>query len=176
MSVITLEEAKLYLKVDTNDDDALISSLISVAEQTIEKFTGRKLLTSDFQYVLDEAEEEIIIPFSPLQEVTKIEVVADDGTSSEVDSSIYDVDLSQDQMGRIRLRPGNSWPDHRGFASFIVTGKAGYGTDASAVPAPLKIAILIALAILYENRGQVESQTLLDSISTLCWPYRVLRV
>lgn len=176
MSVIALEEAKLYLKIDTNDDDVLITSLISAAEQTIERFTGRKLLISDFRYVLDDAENEIIIPFSPLQEITKIEVVAEDGTVSEVDSSIYDVDLSPDQLGRIKLKPEYSWPDHRGFASFIISGKAGYGTDASSVPAPLKTAILIALAILYENRGQVESQTLIDSISGLCWPYRVLRV
>lgn len=176
MSVISLEEAKLYLKVDTNDDDTLILSLISVVEQTIEKYIGRNLLISEFQYALDEAEDEIVVPFSPLQEITKIEVIADDGTVSEVDSGIYEIDRGQDQMGRIRLRPGYFWPDHRGFASFVIRGKAGYGMDASAVPAALKTAILIALAILYENRGQVESEKLLDSISALCWPYRVVRI
>jgi phage conserved hypothetical protein, phiE125 gp8 family len=175
MAVISLEEAKLYLKVDTTDDDELISSLISVAEETVEKFTGQKLLTADFIYALDEAEETIHVPYSPLQEITKIEVVADDGTVSEVDSSSYEVDTSG-PMGRIKLKSGYSWPAHRGFASFIITGKAGYGVDASAVPAPLKTAILLTLAILYENRGQVESQTLIDSISALCWPYRVLRI
>lgn len=176
MAVIGLEEAKLYLKVDTNDDDALICSLISVAEDTVEKLTGRKLLTSDFAYVLDIPHDPILIPYSPLQEITKIEIVALDGTITEVDPAIYVVDISQDQMGRIWLKPGYSWPAHRGFASFIITGKAGYGVDASAVPAPLKTAILLTLAILYENRGQVESQTLIDSISALCWPYRVLRI
>ncbi len=176
MAVIGLEEARQYLKVDTTDDDALICSLITVAEDTVEKLTGRKLLTTDFTYTLDIPPDPILIPYSPLQEITKIETVALDGAISVVDPGIYVVDTSQDQMGRIWLKPGCSWPDHRKFASFIISGKAGYGTDASAVPAPLKTAILLTLAILYENRGQVESQTLIDSISALCWPYRVMRI
>lgn len=175
MAVIGLEEARQYLKVDTTDDDALICSLIIVAEAAVEKLTGRKLLTTDFTYTLDIPPDPILIPYSPLQEITKIEVVADDGTVSEVDSSSYEVDTSG-PMGRIKLKSGYSWPAHRGFASFIITGKAGYGVDASAVPAPLKTAILLTLAILYENRGKVESQVLLDSISALCWPYRIVGI
>jgi len=175
MAVVSLEEAKLYLKVDTTDDDALIGSLVSVAEDIVEKITGRKLLTTDFTHILDNAEETILVPYSPLQEITKIEVVADDGTVSEVSSGIYEVDTSG-QIGRIIIKPGCVWPYHRGFASFIITGKAGYGADAGVVPGPLKTAILVALAILYENRGQVESQILIDSVSPLCWPYRVMRL
>ena len=75
MAVISLEEAKLYLKVDTTDDDVLITSLITVAESTVEKLTGRKLLTSDFAYVLGIPHDPILIPFCPLQEITKIETV-----------------------------------------------------------------------------------------------------
>lgn len=176
MAVIGLEEARQYLKVDTTDDDALICSLITVAEDAVEKLTGRKLLTTDFTYTLDIPPDPILIPYSPLQEITKIETVALDGTITVADPANYVVDVSQDQMGRIWLKPGCSWPAHRGFASFMITGKAGYGADASAVPAPLKTAILIALAILYENRGKVESQVLLDSISALCWPYRIVGI
>ncbi|MCX7973745.1 MAG: head-tail connector protein [Candidatus Aminicenantes bacterium] len=176
MAVVSLEEAKAYLKVDTTDDDMLIASLISVAEATIEKFTGRKLLTSEFAYMLDMAGDIILIPYSPLQEITKIETVASSGAVTDVSSEIYEVDISRDQVGRIRLKPGNSWPDHRCFASFIIRGRAGYGDTPDKVPSPLKVAILVALAILYENRGAVESQKLQDAISALCWPYRVLRI
>ncbi|HUM33631.1 MAG TPA: head-tail connector protein [Candidatus Saccharicenans sp.] len=176
MAVISLEEAKLYLKVDTTDDDELINALISVAERLVEKYTGRTLLTSEFVFKLDDPPGEILIPHSPLQSVSKIEVIDDSGVATEVAASNYYVDIDQAQQGRVRLRPGCVWPYHRGFASFVISGSAGYGDSPDKVPTPLKTAILLALAILYENRGQVESQTLIDSISALCWPYRVLRI
>lgn len=181
MAVIGLEEAKLYLKVDTNDDDALICSLISVAEDTVEKLTGRKLLTSDFAYVLDIPHDHILIPYSPLQEITKIEIVALDGTITEVDPAIYVVDISQDQMGRIWLKPGCSWPAHRGFASFIITGKAGYGDTADKVPTPLRQAILITLGTMYEQRGPLDvneliGRSLMSTLNLLCWPYKVMSI
>lgn len=38
---MTLEEAKLYLRVDTDDDDALIQALITAAESYIAQQTGK---------------------------------------------------------------------------------------------------------------------------------------
>lgn len=38
---MTLDDAKLYLKVDTSDDDALIQSLITAAETYIKQQTGK---------------------------------------------------------------------------------------------------------------------------------------
>ncbi len=181
MAVIGLEEARQYLKVDTTDDDALICSLIIVAEAAVEKLTGRKLLTTDFTYTLDIPPDPILIPYSPLQEITKIETVALDGAISVVDPEIYVVDTSQDQMGRIWLKPDCSWPAHRGFASFIITGKAGYGETPDKVPEPLKHAILIAVGTMYEQRGildvnELVGRSLMETLNTLCWPYRVMRI
>lgn len=176
MAVISLEEAKLYLKVDTADDDSLIGALISAAEKFVEDYTGLRLLTFNFSYVLDKAGELIYVPFSPLQEVTKIEVIAEDGTIAEVDSTIYDVDTSSRQYGKVRLKPGYSWPDHRGFASFIISGKAGFGDSPADVPSPLKTAVLIVLAKLYETRGNTTEDELYESISALCQPFRIMRI
>jgi len=40
MALVTLEEAKTYLRVDTTDDDTLVSSLLSAAE-VLTKDVGR---------------------------------------------------------------------------------------------------------------------------------------
>lgn len=40
--MITLEEAKLFLKVDYEDDDVLIESLIETSEQYLFNATGKK--------------------------------------------------------------------------------------------------------------------------------------
>jgi uncharacterized phiE125 gp8 family phage protein len=175
MSVITLDEAKTHLRVDTADDNALITTLVSVAEDCVEKETKRTLLTQTFELVYDEVGASIEIIRSPLQEVTKIEVISEAGVKTEVSETLYDVDISGIR-GRVRLRSGCSWPDHRGFASFIITAKAGYGDAAANVPSALKQAALIALAILYESRGEMDEAKISKAISGLCWPYKVFRL
>jgi uncharacterized phiE125 gp8 family phage protein len=171
MSIITLEEAKNFLRVDTADDDSLISALLATATEIIEKYTGQILQKREFVYTLDEAADEVWIPYQPLQEITKIEVVDDDGNNNPVSSDIFLVDAAQ---GRVKLKDGYSWPEHRGFASFVITGQAGY--EEGTLPGGLKTAILLALAILYENRGIIDAQKVIDSISAVCWPYKVARV
>lgn len=50
---ITLEEAKQHLRVDGNDDDLLIQSLIKQAREWCENFQNRKYITQTLEFVLD---------------------------------------------------------------------------------------------------------------------------
>jgi uncharacterized phiE125 gp8 family phage protein len=175
MNVITLDEAKNYLRVDSADDNALITMWIEAAEDEVEKLTWRTLLTTTFELIYDEVGDSIEIVKSPLQEVTKIETIDDAGVKTEVSSSLYNVDITG-QRGRVMLKSGCVWPSHRGFASFILTVKAGYGDQASSVPAALRTAVFIALAIIYENRGVIDEGKIISSISAMCWPYRIFRL
>src|SRR5690606_2429764 len=50
---ITLSEAKAHFRVDTDDEDALISSLIVAARLLIERALGLALMTQGWSYFLD---------------------------------------------------------------------------------------------------------------------------
>lgn len=50
---ITLTEAKAHLRVDFADDNDLITTLIIVARQAVEEFTGRALITQTWQVFYD---------------------------------------------------------------------------------------------------------------------------
>ena len=50
---VTLAEAKLHLRVDYTDDDALITSLITVARQYAEGLTHRSFITQTWKYAMD---------------------------------------------------------------------------------------------------------------------------
>ena len=50
---VTLAEAKLHLRVDFDEDDALILALISAARQAAETITGRQFITARWKMVLD---------------------------------------------------------------------------------------------------------------------------
>lgn len=40
--IVTLEEAKLYLRIDGNEDDILLDTLIAAAEEYIKNATGKE--------------------------------------------------------------------------------------------------------------------------------------
>jgi len=174
MAVITLEEARAYLRVDSEDENALISAMVDAAEKHVESLTGRVLLTATFELVYDEVSSSVEISKSPLQEVTKIEVVSEAGVKTEVAPSIYDVDTTG-ILGRVQLKAGCVWPSHRGFASFIVTVKAGYG-EAAAVPPALKQAALAALAVIFAGRGETDREKINSAVAALCGHYKVWRL
>ena len=167
---ITLDEAKTHLRVDSAEDNALITGLITTARLFVENWTCRKLITTLIEKIYDVPIDSFALPSPPLQEVTKIEIVNDAGEKTEVSSALYNVDPSVDTPGRVQLKTGSVWPDHREFASFIVTFKAGYGDNPSDVPEMLRQAVLQILAHYYENR---ESQEIPKGIYTLMASYKV---
>ena len=50
---VSLWEAKLHLRVDFDEDDMLIASLITAARQAAETLTGRQFTTARWKQVLD---------------------------------------------------------------------------------------------------------------------------
>ena len=240
---ITLDEAKLHLRVDSADDNALISALITTARQLAERETKRAFITQTLQMYLDSAPAEIEIPRSPLQSVEAIRAISSvsttvdetvdkdqpilkvasttgfaagnsviinrDGAREEemvilsiqagisltfttnlvnvhmaaqadsvekytlISKANYYVDISENSPGRVKLKSGCVWPDHRGFASFIIEFKAGYGDAATDVPEALKQGLLQLLAHLYDNRGAEEIP---KGIKAFFWPFKILRI
>ena len=179
---VALEEMKAHLRVDVADDDDLIQSKISAARQYAEHYTRRALITQTWEMVLDKAPAEIELPLPPLQAVTKIEVVDAAGAKTEVPAASYWIELGGDAPGRVRLADGASWPLHRGFASFIITVRAGYGDAAAAVPEKIREAIRKRAALLYEGREDARilgaNHPLTNEVQeadALLFPYKVFR-
>lgn len=170
---VTLEVAKNHLRVDTSADDTLISSLITAARDLAERETRRAFITQTWQMYLDSVTAEFEIPKPPLQQVIDIKVIDDAGDESVVDSTLYDVDWSENSPGRVKLKSGCSWPTHRGFASFIIEFKAGYGDSGDAVPRLLHQGILQLLSHLYDNRG---SEKIPEGIKSFFWPFKILSI
>jgi uncharacterized phiE125 gp8 family phage protein len=69
---ITLSEAKNYLKVDFDDDNDLISSLITSARVRLEKYAGVAMSTRTLQ-VVAYVDEFIELPYAPINTISKVE-------------------------------------------------------------------------------------------------------
>jgi len=149
---VSLETAKLHLRVDYATDDALIASYLKTAREQGEGLARRSFVTETWELVLDAfpSEGRIKLPRPPLQSVTSVKYL--DENAVEYTWTDYVVDARSD--------PGvivfNSTPSVALLESGAVAIRfvAGYGT-AAAVPATFVQAILLTVAYWYENREAI---------------------
>lgn len=160
---VSLSEAKAHLRVDIDDDDTYITTLITAARRHTEAVMRKALITQTWDVFLEKfpSSRYIELPRPPLQSVTHIKYYDDDDAESTYSSDNYYVDMKS-QPGRVILRDDASWPgndlrDANGVAVRIV---AGYG-DAEDVPEQLAQAILLLVGHLYENREAVTDSRIL---------------
>jgi uncharacterized phiE125 gp8 family phage protein len=167
---VSLDEVKLYLRLDTDQENVLVEQLIKVARRLIEDYTSRALITQVHRVVttFDECRE-IILPVAPFQELAALPEVME-GSSIEKISN-YKLDTSR-QQARVKLN--NYFRDE---TLVRVDYRCGYGDSPDTVPDPLRQAILLLIADLYENRpGENPSTILPGLVRALIQPYRILHV
>ncbi len=159
---VTLAEAKLFCRIDTDSDDALVTALITSARQTVEKQTGRALITQTWTAKLDRLPMATIfnLSYRPIQSVTSIKAYNEDGTSDAI--TVPDNIILDGQNGRVSLKStAESITGDRLSDVFEIVYVAGYGA-AGAVPEWAKTAIKQIVAHWYENRESAASGTMND--------------
>jgi uncharacterized phiE125 gp8 family phage protein len=180
---VTVDDAKLHLRISHADDDALIESLIVAARQHVESFTHRALITQVWDLKLDEfpsSDESIWFPKAPLLTSTAPVVTYTDaaGDSQTWSSSYYTVDAPSGphaRRGRIFLNYGQTYPGTRVIDHAVsIRFYCGYGS-ATAVPEPIKAAMKLLMGHWFTNREAVSANALApvpQSVDALLWPFK----
>ena len=155
---IVLSEVRDYLKIETEQEDALLLGLISAARRACETYIGRFLIAQEWCLTLNGfSEKGCDIPFSPVMEIIKIEIMGDDAFE-EVPKDYYYLDKSS-LMPRVAFENGRNMPEvkvsHSGIKIYF---KVGFGEDWNAVPEDIRQGILYWISAVYEHRegGKIE--------------------
>jgi uncharacterized phiE125 gp8 family phage protein len=173
--IVTLEEVKGHLRVEHNDEDAYITSLIKVATEYCENFTGRVIKQKTVEVILDTFPSKVLkLPITPILEVNKVYYTNLNGRDVYIDSSDYMIILETEPPIVIHK---DRWPkdviDIPGKVR--VEAKVGY----ELIPHSIKQAVLLLCGHFYENREAVNKKGKLNelpfSISALLYPYKVFR-
>ena len=178
---VSLTEAKLHLRVDVTDDDALITALITAARQYAETLTQRQFVTATWKLVLDSFPGPILMgvpagtPFylpghaillnkSPVQAVSSINYLDMSGTQQTMPSTDYVVDTSC-EPARITPVFGKIWPiSLPQIGAVTVTFTAGYGApdnntppnwSPAPVPEGIKAWMKVRIGSMYQHREEV---------------------
>jgi uncharacterized phiE125 gp8 family phage protein len=183
--VVSLDEAKAQLHVDTASDDARVSALILAATQRFDGargILGRALMQQTWQIQLNDWPAAFIdIPLPPLIGVTSIAYLDGSGVEQTLDPSLYRVvNGGENRASRIlRAVGGATWPSVAVDQpdAVRVTFDAGYVDHQSpsnnAVPEPIRQAIIL-LADEWYNRGATND--LPQAVQSLTTPFKVARL
>lgn len=174
---ITLAEAKAWLRVDGTEEDVLILALIEAARAYVETFTGRALITQQWELALDGfPDREIVLPRAPLASVQSVKYYDGAGTLQTFASAGYFVD-TRAEPGRVVLHADYDWPAVQSRPSSVaVAYTVGYGTP-SQVPQGLRTALRFTVAHWFTNRTPVNIGNIVNTIpasaESLLWQKRL---
>lgn len=160
--VLTLTEVKDQLRIDGSTEDAYLERLIKAAIAHVEGPYGIGVILASQEWALhlDNWPGVIEIPLYPVQSVTSIEYLDEQGSSQTLDTSRYRVDLVSNPA-RITREFNETWPSVRLVTNAItVNFEAGYST----IPEDLKAAMLMIIAHWYEQRESVVIGTMASEV------------
>jgi len=152
---VTLAEMKLHSRIDGNDDDALINTLITAARMQIEQMASHRMVTQTLALSIDDLPDSGILYLEgPVQSVSSIQYYDLDGDLQTWGNELYQVDITANP-GRVMPAYDEDWPDYLDdYNSIVVTYVAGCG-NANEVPAILKQAIKLLVGYWYNQREAV---------------------
>lgn len=177
---VTAAEVKTLSRIDCSDEDDLITTLISVATNYVERWLGRQLISATYVLTMDELPNDVVkLPKPPLINVVSVTYVNSSGNRTGVSTSLYDVNTNG-QWGEFYLAYNQSWPtDESPRKNGVeITYDAGYGSSADDVPEGIKQAIKMLAADMYERREAQVDKALMDNpvYKNLLWNYKAAEV
>lgn len=150
-AAVSLGEAKDFLRVAQDGEDALISGLLVSATEACEGFTGRALIARTIEEVLPiRAGEWQRLAMAPVRAITSVEGLPAEGSAFALPITDYAIDIDGGGDGRVRVI-------RQGIAGRVrVTYGAGIAEDAEEVPQCLRQGIVRMAAHLFAHRDAAD--------------------
>lgn len=155
LNVVSLATAKNHLRVDHTDDDTLITSLISVAQDVVQKYTGTFLQRTDgvirHDHFHDWMDLHVGVDVGLTSETNGVAYMGTHDREVKVSASDYQLD-GEHYPARLRMTSiPTDVKDELNAVRIYLT--CGYSADNR--PPALVSAMLLIIGHLYENRQDV---------------------
>lgn len=161
---ITLDEAKLHLRVTDTAQDDLITGVIKSARQFCESYENVKYITQTITYKLDDLCDPIRLPVGDAQSITSVKYLDEDEVEQTLSSSLYLLD-NYSSPNLIYAKNDVEYPTVLSQRNAVtVVYIAGYGLAAD-VPERIKTAMKLLVSHLYEHREN-DSEIKLEKMPT----------
>lgn len=151
---VTLQELKDFAGIDGTEIDTMLKGFMQAARQAAEPYLGRALIEQSITMKMDWWPGTVVeLPRPPLISITKVATLDEDDTETTYSSSNYYV-VTEGIPGKIILKRSVTAPQNteRNYGGYLIEFKAGYGTNASDVPRPIREGIMLWAAAAQATR------------------------
>lgn len=155
-AAVSAADLRAHLRLDSTDQDTYLEALISAATRSIELEANVQVITATWTLKLpDWWADRINLPRGPLQSVTSVQYVDDQGATQTLATANYDVVTAAD-LGRIHTADGATLPTVDDVPQAVtITYVAGFGDAGTDVPADVLHAIKLLAAHFYAHAEPV---------------------
>ena len=95
--IVTAADAKNFIRIDTSDDDTLLSNMIKQSRIWCENYIGKDIVAKTRQYYIENVSSRFEIPFGPVASITAVTV---EGVSSDYTTyGLYDDVIEFNNLG-----------------------------------------------------------------------------
>ena len=151
---ISLGDVKEWLIVDHNEDDTLITRLMTAVRMAFEKYTKTCLIDSTVVVMVDLKNPEFKFPRLPFKEINSIDIRKSDGSFTPLSTDEYTElgdSICFETLGVVRIDYDSIW---------------------TALPDDIKIAMFSEIAFRYTERGDKKGQSgLCETAEAYLLPY-----
>ncbi|WP_294302404.1 head-tail connector protein [uncultured Sphingomonas sp.] len=155
---MTVDDAKAYLRLETAQDDALLTGLVASARGLCEAFLGQRLIRSELTETVPADGVWHRLAAAPVATITQVGAPA-------LPLGVYAIDIDPVGDGWVRVTGGGDVP---------VTYRAGIAEDEASVPAAIAQGVVRLAAHLYVDRADASAPP--AAVAALWRPFRRLRL
>jgi uncharacterized phiE125 gp8 family phage protein len=151
---ITVTELKNYARIDGNQEDSILSSIIKGTRLLVENYINRALIEQTITMQMDFwPSNQIELPRPPLISITSIQMLDEDGIAITYSSSNY-YTITNATPGRLIIKNSTSFPRNldRYYGGHQIIYTAGYGSTATYIPDAIKEGMKAWATMIYDSR------------------------
>lgn len=153
VEIVTLEEAKIHLRIDYSDEDSLVSSLIVAARKQAEHMTGRAFGVQTRELIIDAfPDDEIRLPGTPVTSIVSVTYADSSGNTVVMPEDGYALDSDYIPSS---LFPSSEdpWPDTYDTAN-AVRIRYVCGHEAGTAES-VRVWMLMTVGTMYRHRESI---------------------
>lgn len=170
---ISLADAKAYLRIEIEAEDALISALIVAARSHVEAVTGTTMIHQTFRQYLDNwPTSEIALGRYPASQIVAVTGYDTEGEPADLIGHVAKLKTHE----RPALLTVDAVAREQVVNGLEIDFQAGYGPTSVDVPEPLRRAMLELVGHWYEFRSAIaphqQAVSIPPTVETLLSPYR----
>lgn len=169
LAPFALSEARAFLHITRDDDDAMLIGHLRSAADLCEQFIGQALLVRQHRETLAVARDWQMLSAQPVSAITGVQGVSAEGEVFALAPDAYAIDISADGTGRVRvLHPGSA-------GRIEVRYMAGLASQWGDLPEPLRQGIIRLAAHVHLARDSADAAPP-AMVAALWRPWRRMRL